>query len=54
MTKKITMADPSFSLQDKKIIIKETKNILKKSLSMGPNVAEFEKNLKLNLNLNTQ
>ncbi len=46
MTKKITMADPSFSPQDKKIIIKETKKILKKSLSMGPNVFEFEKKFK--------
>ena len=43
MLKKITMANPSFSKNDEKYILDETKNILKQSLSMGKNVREFEK-----------
>ena len=46
MLKKITMADPFFSERDQKIILKETRKILKKSLSMGPNVIEFENSFK--------
>ena len=37
------MANPSFSKNDEKYILDETKNILKQSLSMGKNVREFEK-----------
>ena len=41
--KKINIADPSFSLEDKKIIHDEIDNILVSKLSMGSNVTNFEK-----------